>query len=374
MKKAPSGHARTAAYDWILVANGPGEVSAHACPMAKEIRGRFPHARITLILVPCQFASGHEADIARKAQVIDQIIPPAEYRQLIFQKQKLKEMHFSRTGVIIFLGGDPYHAVLLQKKLNYPGYAYFEKKPRLEDKFRAVFTPHTAGNLMVDSVDDCTKYAGRSLSDKNVTVALFPGSRQGYIEYMVPFLAEAARIMVRTLPHLHFYWGIPLHLQATAAKKFPKELKEFPLYQTCESFDLMVTLLGTNTALYAVQGVPMLVLFPFNRPDLIPLMGLAGILARIPMLGVLIQRLALSIASKRIGFTALPNMIAKKEVTPELKGYFTPADVANKCLELLGDKPLRDRISKELRTTMGKGGAARYIIDTIIEKEGMTEL
>ncbi|MFC1517260.1 hypothetical protein ACFL5G_01760 [Candidatus Margulisiibacteriota bacterium] len=351
--------------DWVLTANGPGEISAQIKPMAKEIKRQYPQARITLIILPCQFASGYEIPMAQKIAELDRIISPKKYRELVFQKKALEQFHLAPKGAIIFLGGDPFHAILLKNRFKYPAFAYFEKKVRWAAKFKEVFTPKTVGNLMVDAAEGKINYGGHALGDPKLSVGLFPGSRPGYVEYMIPLLMEIAKKLKTKVPNINFCWGIPFHLKEFVNDKFSEELAEFPQITDCHDLDLILTLLGTNTALYAVQGIPMLVLFPFHRPDLIPLMGLLGLLDKVPIISKFIKWLALRLASFRLGHVAIPNIVSKTEITPEMKGYFKADDVVKKAYELLQDVGWRNRISGQLRFSIGKGGAAQKIVERI---------
>lgn len=351
--------------DWILTANGPGEISGQVRPIAKEIKKQYPQGRIILIILPCQFASGYEQQIAENIEAIDVIISPGEYRKLIFNKKSIEELNLAEKGVILYLGGDQMHAILLKNRFGYPAYAYFEKERRASAKFSEVFTPKTVGNLMVDAAEGNVKYCGRDIKDSELSVGLFPGSRPGYVEYMVPLLIDISKKLQHKIRNIKFFWGIPEHLKSYVQEHLSEALEKYPDAAESKGLDLILTLLGTNTALHAVQGIPMLVLFPFHRPDLIPLMGLLGILAKIPILGWIIKWLALKLASYRLGYVALPNIISKSEVTPEIKGYFKPEDVVDKAYGLLKDVGWRNRISGQLRYSIGQGGAAKKIVEKI---------
>ncbi len=324
--------------DWILLANGPGEVSGHVLPIAREIKRQYPSARVTLMLVPCQFASGHEAILA-KEQIpeLDRVFSPKEFRKMLFNKKAFQTLQLHKKGAILLLGGDQFYAVVLRKRIGYPAFAYFEQDKKPKFSFKEVFTPKQSGVLMVDSVPDCLQYAGHDINDKELIISLAPGSRPNYIEFMIPFMWDISKQLKKKIPHLQFCWGLPVHMRSFATKKFPKEVSSFPFAGDCGKLDLMITLLGTHTALTAIQGIPMIVLFPFHRPELIPLTGLPGLLAGIPFFGQIVQRLALLLVSKKLGLVALPNMKAKREITPELKGYFSAEQVADRVHSLLAD-------------------------------------
>ena len=50
--------------DLVLVSNGPGELYTWVRPVLAELRRQAPERRVSISLIPCQFASGHETKIA----------------------------------------------------------------------------------------------------------------------------------------------------------------------------------------------------------------------------------------------------------------------------------------------------------------------
>ena len=62
----------------VLVSNGPGELYTWTLPVLRELRLRDPTLKISISLIPCQFASGHEVDIARGFGA-DAVTTPSQY-------------------------------------------------------------------------------------------------------------------------------------------------------------------------------------------------------------------------------------------------------------------------------------------------------
>jgi lipid-A-disaccharide synthase len=62
--------------------------------------------------------------------------------------------------------------------------------------------------------------------------------------------------------------------------------------------------------------------------------------------------------NERLGFIALPNILAGREVVPELRAVLAPADVARHIIGWLDDREGRSAMSRELRQLAGTRGAA----------------
>jgi hypothetical protein len=102
-----------------------------------------------------------------------------------------------------------------------------------------------------------------------------------------------------------------------------------------EGVDFAVTLPGTNTVQLAYRGIPALVVAALNKPELIPVEGLAGIVKRIPFIGRRIAAKAVLSYLKGFRFTALPNIYENEELLPELFGVVETRDVTRKLAGIL---------------------------------------
>lgn len=349
----------------IFTVNGPGELHGVAVPLAKSFQKKYKDLVFTLFIVPCQFGSGLEDAAAKKLDLFHNIFSISEYKKLWLKNILPANYQPKSKGIVFYTGGDGLHAMVLAKKFSFPAYAYTHDTKSLSFKtgFIQVYYPDRDGNTMVDAaLERKIKYQAMPIGSDQVTVGLYPGSRPAHLKVMVDFLSKTAIILNKKYPNIKFIWGIPDSL-----KSMFEEYKNTAYSPKMEAedtaYDLVISLTGTNTAINAVLGIPMVILLPFNYPKLIPLMGLLGIISELPGVGILLKYLVLNIIKNKPGFIALPNIKAKRKIVPELKGFLTPEQVAQTVENLLLNISERKRIHNELPIFMGKPGA-----DNITEK------
>jgi lipid-A-disaccharide synthase len=126
---------------------------------------------------------------------------------------------------------------------------------------------------------------------------------------------------------------------------------------------LTLTIPGTNTAELAILGVPFAVVVPLQLLDTVPTEGLLEYVGRIPGVGRLIKREAVRRYFAQPRLVALPNLRAGRAVVPEWIGRWTPAELANRVLELLNDAPRRSAMQTALRQVYPASGGAADAID-----------
>jgi lipid-A-disaccharide synthase len=124
------------------------------------------------------------------------------------------------------------------------------------------------------------------------------------------------------------------------------------------------TIPGTNTLELALAGLPSLVLLPLHRAELLPLEGVAHWLSLIPVLGPWAKRRVIAYLEPRAGLLALPNQRLGQMVFPELRGTFTPQEVAQKAQELLA--PERSAAVRELLTGLPREPGAQRLAEVIL--------
>lgn len=361
----------TKSIDIILVANSPGELSALVKPMAKEL-SKNKAVRVVLILTPCQYASGKEIEYSKGIKEIDEILSPSEYKKWALLNQKPKHIKFSKRGVVLFLGGDLVHAVVVAKKLKYPAYAYLNERISWKRFYEKFFVPDPSayqkfsrqvskdklkivGNLMVDSVADLKKWQ----PEKNV-ITFLPGSRKWQIDYMTPLYQEIIRLIKKEVPDVKFQV-----VSSPFIKARPLEEAKMIEFEKIYNSEIAVTIPGTNTARIAALGIPMVVVFPLNHPEVIPMEGLADLVGKLPVMGKSFKKWIANIINRKTNFFALPNQKAGREIVPEIRGTIDPFSVALKVLILLNDQEKRRQMSVELIEAMGKPGAAKLIAEEI---------
>jgi len=415
--------------DIVITANSPGEVATWLVPVVRALHDRIPWGRVTVFIPPCPFASGAEVDVVSRVQGVSAVYGPGEFIRFAFLGRSLPRFRPADNGVVLFLGGDLYHAARLARILGFPAIAYTEGRVAWKKSFRCFLVPDSealkratrkgvdgtqvkvVGDLMLDAV--CPRFSPSEMREfLNVNgrpvVSLFPGSRPYEFRYVLPFFLRVAEILKPELPDVVFTVSLSPFVGE-------KELREAGRYTSpriegaaasvgalslpCPDarswvlrtgtgltvmavkgmqYDLMgiselaVTIPGSNTAEMAGAGLPMVVAIPLNILEKIPLTGLAGSVDRIPLIGKPLKRIAVSRFAGRVVFAALPNARAGRYIVPEIRGVLKPEDVASPLVELMRRPGRRQRMSAELKQVMGPPGAANVAeeIQALLEKEG----
>lgn len=364
--------------DIVLVANSPGELSALVKPVAEKL-AQNNTLRLILVLTPCQYSSGKELEYVKTLPGISVIIPAEDYKKWAFLGQPPKGIIFAERGIVLYLGGDLLHAMLVAKKLKFPAYAYVNDTIGWKNFYRKFFVPDQqtfdkfskklppgkislAGDLMVDSVVQLPKWSPQ----KNI-ITFMPGSRDWQIKHMTPIYQRIMEGLKQKRPELIFQIvNSPFEkaMDLTGTKSIS--------FEEAHNSELVITIPGTNTARLAARGIPMLVLFPLDNPEVIPLEGLAHYLGLIPILGAVFKRWLVNFVNRRTNFFALPNQKAGRKIAPEIRGKIDPSAVAEITLALLDDQEKREQISRALIASMGPTGATEKIcsfIEIYLEKQ-----
>jgi len=399
-----------------MVTNSPGEVMGWVKPAAEKLKEKQKETIITVVIPPCQYASGMEEKVVRKLAAVDYVVNPSQYLKYLFLDSKPSSFHQAKKGVIVFLGGDPFHALLLSKRLKLPAVAYiqslrwkryFKRFMVLNETVRERFIAQGAKEEKVAVVGDLAKdgiklsmsaretfnYWG--LDSKHFIISLLPGSRPEEIRYMTPFFLKVAELIKKEFPSSQFLLILSPFISrkelntvneeslsktfSVVGAKLKKEGSQWKLitksglkalvieekrYEAINISHLIITIPGTNTLESTYLGTPMVVAIPLNKPEAIPLDGLAGLVGGLPIIGSLIKRQMVKQYSKRIKFTAIPNIRADREIVPEIRGIIEPADVAKEVIELLRSPERLNEMKKELRkiarTTEGAAKGSRY--------------
>ncbi|NQU17558.1 MAG: hypothetical protein HQ564_05775 [Candidatus Saganbacteria bacterium] len=380
--------------EFILVANSPGELSSLVKPVVEKIKSvssKLQPIRTTLVITPCQFSSGREIQFA-KSLGVDNIITSEEYRKWILGIPLKRELKFKYKGVVLYLGGDLMHPILIAKKLGYRPYAYLHgQKAGWKNLFKKFFVidqkakkelRHAripgekitiAGDLMINSVSADPKHEvikTWKLNTERPIIAFLPGSREWEIDYMLPFYTEVAGEIKKIIPGSQFLLIIsPFSSMQDIESKMVDNLFDVmaPL-NVISAADLAVTIPGTNTAHIATLGIPTLMLFPLNKLDDIPLEGLLHYITKIPFLGKPIKRAAANIINRKTKFFALPNIRAQKMIIPEMRGNLTTEEVVAKILDLINHPEKTNQIGIKLKKIMGESNAAEIIIGEILSE------
>ena len=377
----------------LLLTNGPGELSTWVPPVLSRLRREVPGARIELFLIRDQFAAGTEQAKAR-ALCLDALSGRGGLaRRLLSGRSR-------RRGVVLMLGGAPRDAVLLGRATGYPAFSYtFDAKAyhpalqavlvdsqrtrlAMQAKWAGPARITVVGNLVVDALNEAPLQPA-----PEADVLLFAGSRPFAARYLLGFLLAVAEEMAAQQPGLRFAWVcsrlLPEALVNEALEgRLVKDLggvgaswaegglrtgrglevavlDEPQRYWAMRRASLAITIPGTNTLELALAGLPSLVLLPLHKPELLPLEGVWHWLLSMPGARALKREFVRRLAA-RVPYLALPNQWLDEQVFPELRGVFSPAEVAAVGLELLVPKRAQE-VRAKLERLEALPGADRLV-------------
>lgn len=179
-------------------------------------------------------------------------------------------------------------------------------------------------------------------------VGILPGSRSSEVTRILPVLLQAARIMREKRSNLHFVLplapGLDQAIIEPSLKKAPPGLTVVRgrAAEVMARGRVLLVASGTATLQAALAGAPMVVVYKT---------------------GALNYQLAKRLI--KIDFIAMPNLVAGREVVPELiQSQAKPRAVAQKALEILEDGEPRQRMLEglaEIKETMGGPGASERV-------------
>ena len=379
-----------------LVSNSPGEVSTFVRPVLSELQRRHPQWLLRVCLVPCPYATGAEAKVLASWPESPQVWTPWQTSKAWWRQEGR-----GKRGAVVFLGGDPWHALLLKRSFQMPTLAYFPEPSSWEKtRWLGGFDKVALGYGGLSGEPD--EYGRRGLGDLRVdavsaqllptssgrlTLALFPGSRRLHLKAALgPFLQVVDRVARADLDVILAAspFVSPEQLSDAAAKPWNlglafsrARLHENVLtteaghrvevvwgrpYEVMARCDLALSLPGTNTAELAIAGKPTVV--PLSTRVPVGGGGLLGILDRLPGLTTLKEKLKMR-KKARISLVALPNQLAGRVVMPEFMVADDLRDLSDFVAELLTDPARRAEIGAKARQVMGPGGAAGRLVDLL---------
>lgn len=185
-------------------------------------------------------------------------------------------------------------------------------------------------------------------------VGLLPGSRMSEISRLLPLLLATAKRMQEQRPGMHFVLPLAPGLRRGQVEPYlkgtPRGLTVLAgrARQVMEQARLVLVASGTATLQTALAGTPGVVVYKTG--------GFNYLVAR---------------SLIKVEYIAMPNLIAGRELMPELiQGEATPEKVAAEALSLLDDERRRERVIQglnEVRAKLGGPGASRRVAELALE-------
>ncbi len=397
----------------LLTVNSPGEVAGWATPLAEAYHQRG--GTVVVIILPCNFATGNEADVAWQIPGVEQVFPASELWSFLTQAGEAY-----RGCPLIHLGGDLMYAVALTARWGLKTYPYLWTRPWWNRFFQGFFTReesgvtwlekrkaqrdkiHVVGDLTVDAI----RLRARPTTHKQPQVMFMPGSREQEVLSLTPMFLEIAQNLKEANPELTFTMAlspfipeeqVPYLLSAPPDPRCGGVQAHYRLQpdgvieiynpnndasitvlknstataQALSQSRITVSIPGTKTAEAAALGTPPLTLVPLNRPEDLPMHGLLGLLDYLPygkrIKGWLIMQLK-DYIHQSLGPIALPNQRAGYLLTPELVGILSCDDITEACLQLLDDPNLAPISQQLLDLYDPLAGAADKMVDLVIQE------
>ena len=394
----------------VLVSNGPGELHTWLRPTLRALRAADPDLPVRIALVPCQFASGRETEIAADFGA-DTVVTPGTYLRTVPAGRSPAELGADR-GLVLQLGGNVALAAALARRLGHPlhRYAFTAGGHRTLERLylpdaatarraRRAGTPRArievVGNLVADAFQEVAPAAPRG--DPHVLV--LPGSRAGFARPLIPLFLAVVDRLARARPDARFVWpvsgllpedtvrdgiaGVEADVLGGIAGRRDGATVRTPggavlhmvgedeRYAHMRAADLAITIPGTNTLELGIAGVPSLVVLPMNAPELIPLEGAGHWLGLIPGVGRYLKRWAVRAFVQGLEQpVSLPNRIAGERLFEEVAGIVDAPDLAARADALLGDPGDLAHRRERLRATMPAPGAAERVARRVLDRLG----
>jgi len=392
----------------LAVTNGPGELMGWARPFVQAVYAREPFADVTIVFVPCSYATGREPDVARALFPRATVVDAAAYARF-WMKRPVPGMQRG-AGVLQYLGGDLYHAATIAKRLGLRALTYKFTKRAYAHAFERFFALDEAnaarmredgaapdrvrvvGNLVCDAV--LTSFDAPPPAGLGSGVCFMPGSRPYELRGLLPFFLQAARDIALARPGTAITFVISpfntddeligaLREPHPALTGIPGVLSDdgrwidadgmrFGVdrsgdYHALAQARLVISIPGTKMLEAAVLGRPALCILPTNHVDDIAMNGVASYLQYVPLVGRPLKRWVARAYERRWKYIAQPNIDADRPIVKELRGVLMPADVVARALGMLSDEAELRRLGAEMRAVYSAyAGASGRMAETAL--------
>lgn len=386
----------------FILSNSPGEVSGWVKPVAEQIADGGINASVTLVVLPCQYASGQEKLYGGTLNGID--------NSLSFGDLWKNSKRGGRSAVLQ-MGGDPMFGAALSAKLK-AAWMIYTSRPRWRSRVNHYFIPDTnaenrfikarvdksryslVGNLILDSVprglstDEARASLGLARGEKAIT--FMSGSRPFEYEYVCPFFCRAAgviaerhrgiRIFMPLAPTVNeailrgglsnagISWCGGEHVEKICLGENSQiDFIRGHTFSALKASELAIALPGTNNLQTASLGVPLIMVAPLNRAEDIPLDGLPGLVPTNFRLTKNLKRKIVMYFNKREKYVCLTNRTAGRGIVPEYRRIMSPETVAGLIDDLLNSPEKLSEIRDGYSLIKFEYGAAARIAAKVRE-------
>lgn len=224
---------------------------------------------------------------------------------------------------------------------------FFKFEEELYKKYavNAEFVGHPVLDIVKLSLakeDVLKKY---NLSREKITISLLPGSRAIEVKKLLPIMAASGKIINEKLNKVQFviakHPDLPINLYERIIKNSGLDIRlaENDTYNVLAASDFAIVASGTATLESAVIGTPLVIVYKAS------------------FITFMLYKLV-----SNIRFLGLVNIIAQKEVAPELLQFNAlPERIADKVVCILTDEKKLNSMREDLKhvkTSLGEPGAS----------------
>jgi len=327
-----STSSRREVFTLYIQTNSPGEVTSWVFPICQAITAREVAVEICVFLTPCQYSTGQEKQRLMGFPGVIKVYTPKE--TLHFLRTHWKGAPHQGIGAVLFLGGDPWYSRLLGWVLKLPVFGYTDRKDKAWWGYKALFSKFREGDLMQSRV-----FFGKDLNHEEEDYILFlPGSRPQHFQYVLPFFDEVAGLMKERNPNYNIKALISPFISRKILEDYRRSVHHLSLVvgeslPWIKNAKWMLSLPGTNTSEAMYLHTPMVVVLPLNRPEVLILDGLMGLLVKLPVIGPAMMRLVILILKQIKAYYSLPNRFSGKSLVPEWVGKMDAKYLSDKLMD-----------------------------------------
>ena len=216
----------------------------------------------------------------------------------------------------------------------------------------ATFVGHPLLDILADYRRDRSLAPQLGLPTEGFILGLLPGSRRREVAALLPEMLRAAEVLRRELGQLAVAAAPAPGMDCSGWQAgSPVELHLLPgrAHELMCVADLLLVASGTATLEAGIIGTPMIVTYRVSR----------------------LTELVAKLLVRNIRFCSLVNLVAEREVVPELlQADATGERIAERALELIrsgGLERMERELAEEVRPRLGEPGAASRAADHILE-------
>ncbi|MDR1916503.1 MAG: hypothetical protein LBQ58_08015 [Synergistaceae bacterium] len=396
------------ALDLYITTNSPGEIAGWVTPFLRELRPRIWNCRTTIVILPCQYASGAELSYGAESGA-DRTVSIGRIDEL---RNDPAEAKISvKRRLVMHMGGDMFFSVYLSRKLKAPLWAYtarprwgrfvnryFVPDEEAAERFSALkFKPgryECIGNLVLDSVildeSESDTRASLGIAPDSLVLTCLVGSRP--LEYTkgIPLFAAISRLITEKFPGIRVLFPLAPTVQEDILKSAMTEsgiswrgeerVREIELgggrwgtvirgrtLETLNCSNLAIVVPGTNNLQAAALYIPFIMVLPLDWADEYPLDGLLGVLPTwLPGIRWL-KRRYITRLNEQTSCVSLPNKMAGRMIAPEVRGIFQPDVVARLAISLLESPERLKEMSRVFWDLTHKRGASVRLAERVAQ-------